>query len=69
MHPADITAALKKKNSSGAEVGRTLGISRQATTGVIHGLDRSQRVEREIARVTGLSLPVLWPQHYGRKAT
>lgn len=68
MHPADITAALKKRGSSGAAVARRLGITRQCVHLIVSGAQRSRRVEREISRVTHLSLKTLWPQYYAPEA-
>lgn len=64
MHPADITAALKKAGSSQTQVGRDLGVTQQTVWGVIDGRKKSQRVARHIARTIGVSIHALWPGRY-----
>lgn len=65
MHPADITAALKKLGVSQADIARECGVERQAVSSVINGRGRSKRVEASIASVLGVPLERLWPDRYG----
>lgn len=65
MHPAQIQAALKMRESSQAEVARACNVTRTTVNAVVSGRSRSARIERRIALTTGLPLNVLWPQWYG----
>ncbi len=62
MHPAYITAALKKAGSSQAEIARQLQIKRPGVCAVIHGKKRSRRVEQAISQTTGVPISKLWPR-------
>lgn len=64
MHPADITAALKKAGSSQTAVARSLGVSQAAVWYVINGKKKSARIARRVARTTGIPLALLWPGRY-----
>ncbi len=65
MHPADISAALKRAGFGQAELGRLLDVSKSTVNLVINGKGRSEKVESKISELTGLPLDVLWPQHHG----
>jgi len=64
MHREDIKAQLRKKGSSLADVGRSLGVSGQAVSQTLQGFCRSRRIERKIAEILELPLHVLWPERY-----
>lgn len=64
LHPADITAALKKSGSSQTAVARDLSVSQAAVWAVIAGRKKSLRIARRIARQTGLAIELLWPGKY-----
>jgi lambda repressor-like predicted transcriptional regulator len=79
MHPAMIQAALKVRGVSQAEIARRFKrnrsgqakksfISAAAVHSVIWGRSRSERIEREIAAITGLTRAELWPQWHGADA-
>lgn len=64
MHPADITAALKKVGSSQTQIARDLGISQAAVWFVIAGRKKSARVARRVSAQTGIAVETLWPGMY-----
>lgn len=64
MHPADINAALRKAGSNQACIARQLKISDNAISNVVHGRMKSRRVAEAIAKATGLTLNVIWPNKY-----
>lgn len=64
MHPADIQAALIKAGSNQVRIAKTLGVSNNAVSIVIHGRMTSLRIARTIATVTGISINKLWPGCY-----
>lgn len=64
MHPADITAALKKRGSSQAIVARRLKITKTSVYQVVHGHQASRRVSRAISEITGIPISQLWPGRY-----
>lgn len=66
MHPADITAALAKKGHDFTSLAASLKppVDRSLVGKVVHGSRRTPRVQKAIARVTGLSLLELWPDQY-----
>lgn len=69
VHPADITAALKKSGSSQTAVASDLGVSQAAVWSVINGRKKSIRIAKRIARQTGLGIEQMWPGKYmGRRA-
>lgn len=66
MHPADITAGLKKAGSSQVSVARALGITQQVVCQVIAGRKNSFRTATFIASMLGRSIDDIWPGRYGR---
>lgn len=64
MHPADIKAALQKRNSSQAKIADTAQVSRAHVSYVIQGRSKSRRVADIISRVTGLPVDRMWPGKY-----
>jgi lambda repressor-like predicted transcriptional regulator len=70
MHPADITAALKKRGSSQSAVARSVcGRSGHAVTpGAVHlvvkGQSASRTIALGIAKATGIPVAQLWPGKY-----
>lgn len=65
MHPADITAALKRKGFSQAAVGTACAVGRGVANAVVRGVGRSKKVEDKVSEITGVPLAELWPQWYG----
>lgn len=61
MHPADITAALRKAGSSQAAIAVRLRLTRQAVCHVVNGHRRSPQIRRAISRTTGIPVHQLWP--------
>lgn len=66
MHPADITAALKKAGSSQIAIARELNCAHASVWQVIDGRARSVRVAQAIAAKVGIPVERLWPGHYNR---
>lgn len=70
MHPADITAALKKRGSSQSAVARSVrGRSGNAVTpGAVHlvvkGQSTSRTIALGIAKAAGIPVGELWPGKY-----
>jgi lambda repressor-like predicted transcriptional regulator len=67
MHPADIKAAIQKAGSSQTQIARDLKVSKTTVNDVIYGRTTSRPIANHIARLTGLSLSVLWPGRYDRR--
>lgn len=65
MHPADISAALKRVGYTQKQVGDECGVGRGVANAVIRGVGRSRRVEEKISELTGIGLAELWPHWYG----
>lgn len=65
MHPADITAALRKRRSSQADIARQLGLTKTTVCGVVQGRYNSRRVKAAIAKATGIPQNKLWPNAKG----
>jgi lambda repressor-like predicted transcriptional regulator len=70
MHPADISAALRKAGSSQAQVARWFAeqghkpVTHAAVHMVVSGRGSSARIARRISEVTRLPVAVLWPGKY-----
>jgi len=70
MHPADISAALRKAGSSQAQIARWFAeqgqkpVSHAAVHMVVSGRGCSARIARRISEVTRLPVAVLWPGKY-----
>lgn len=70
MHPADISAALKKVGSSQAQVARSFAedggkaLTHAAVHLVISGRGTSSRIARRISQVTRIPVARLWPGKY-----
>ncbi len=52
-----------KKNISGAEIGRRMGVSRVAIYQVISGKTKSKRLRKAIAEAIGMEVSDLWPEN------
>lgn len=61
-HRQDIIAALKKKKSSLAEVGRSIGFSRSTMAWAL--MKPHARANAAIAAALGVSMHELWPDWY-----
>lgn len=68
MHPADIKAALEKKNSSMSTVARDLRLSNSTIRLVVYGFGKSRRVAAHISKVVGIPVSQLWPGVYAERA-
>ena len=55
-----------KRNISGAEIGRRMGVSREAIHQVIGGKTRSKRIRKAIAEAIGVKVEDLWPTNGNR---
>ncbi|HSH71563.1 MAG TPA: helix-turn-helix domain-containing protein [Methylophilaceae bacterium] len=66
MHPADINAALQKAKKSQAAIARSLVVSHNAVSLVIHNRTKSTRIAKAISRATGISIHKLWPGRYAK---
>lgn len=66
MHPEDIKAAIRKAQTSPAQIARALRITDMAVSHVIHGRCTSRRVARAISAATKLPISQLWPNKYKR---
>lgn len=62
MHPADITAVLRKAGSSQAKIARELQITPTTVHQVVHDRARSLRVALKISEATKVPLSKLWPR-------
>jgi Ner family transcriptional regulator len=63
-HPEDVKAAVRKKGSTLAAIGRHHGMSRQAIALTL--VRPSQQGEDAIARFLGVKAQVIWPSRYNR---
>lgn len=63
MHPEDIKAELRKKQSSLSAIARSLHVYPSAVSAVIR-YKRSRRIERAIAKALGTQPGNLWPERY-----
>lgn len=61
MHPADITATLRKAGTSQAQIARKLKITPTTVSQVVRGRGTSRRVQQAIARAAGVPVTTLWP--------
>jgi len=64
MHPADIKAAIQKRDSSQTKIAKAMKVSRSTITYVIQGRTKSRRVANAISAVTGLPVERMWPGKY-----
>lgn len=62
MHPADITAALRKAGSSQAKIAAQLGVTPATVHQVVWDRARSARVALAISRATQIPVSRLWPK-------
>ncbi|GJQ47599.1 MAG: XRE family transcriptional regulator [Candidatus Jettenia sp.] len=56
-----------KKDVSGAEIGRRMGVSRVAVYQVISGKTKSKRLRKAIADAIGMEVSDLWPNNKERR--
>lgn len=56
-----INYLLRKKDFSGAQVGRLVGVSRSAVSRVIAGQRKSPYIRKAIADLIGKEVNALWP--------
>lgn len=68
MHPADISAAIKKSGKNQSILARELDVSPTAVRLVITGNSHSRRIADAISKLTGCSLDELWPGVYVKEA-
>jgi Ner family transcriptional regulator len=61
-HPEDIKAAVRKKGSTLAAIGRRADMSRQSIALAL--VRPAERGEEEIARFLGVKPQVIWPSRY-----
>ena len=66
MHPEQIKAEIRMKDTTPADIAKSLHISGTTVSHVIHGRGVSERVARRICEVTGLSAARMWPGKYPR---
>jgi putative transcriptional regulator len=64
MHPADVTALLRKSGFSISTLADLAGVTRTAVGNVINGRSRSAAIEQLMSNQLAVPLHVLWPQHY-----
>ncbi|MGH8782079.1 helix-turn-helix domain-containing protein [Paraburkholderia sp.] len=64
MHPADISAQLRKAGHSQARIARELGVSETAVHHVVYGRSKSCRIARRICERSGLDPETAWPGRY-----
>ncbi len=62
MQVAQIRFLLKIHDKTQRDVARHLGVSEAAVSQVINGKRRSQRIEKALARILGVSRKVLFPE-------
>ena len=60
-HPEQIKAAMCMKGFTPAALADELGVAKSTMSQVINGRVVSSRIRESIARVTGISVEVLWP--------
>lgn len=56
-----IKIELIKRNIPAAEIGRRMGVSRQAIYQTVDGIIKSRRLRRAIAEAIGAKIEDLWP--------
>ncbi|CAM3351383.1 helix-turn-helix domain-containing protein [Paracidovorax anthurii] len=61
MHPEEIKAAIRMKDTTPAAIADELNVSRSMVSHVINGKAKSARIARRIVDITGLSMDKLWP--------
>ena len=64
MHPADITAILRKSGFSISTLAELAGVTRTAVGNVINGRSRSAAIEQVLSSRLSVPLHILWPQYY-----
>lgn len=64
MHPADIKAALQKRDSSQTKIAAACNVSRSHVSYVIQGRSKSRRIADAISQATGIPVDRLWPGKY-----
>ena len=64
MHPADIQAALKRKDISQKEIAEELGVSEMAVSLVINKVMVSNRIMRAVANKIGKDALVIFSNYY-----
>ncbi len=67
MQPAVIKASLELAGYSQATIAADLGLDKRSVYQVVHGLGRSAKVERRIARVIERTRHEIWPQWFDEK--
>lgn len=63
-----IKIELLKRGTSGAEIGRKLGVSRHAVYHVIAGRNKTPKIRKAIARALDMGVSDLWPNSEKRAA-
>lgn len=64
MHPEDIKASIRKRNTSQSGIAASLGITVMTVSHVINGRGKSARVAKRISEVIGLPVDEIWPGKY-----
>lgn len=64
MHPEDIKASIRKRNTNQSQIARDLGISVMTVSHVINGRGVSARVAGRISELIGLPVQAIWPGVY-----
>jgi lambda repressor-like predicted transcriptional regulator len=67
MHPADIKAALEKKEVSQLSIAKELGVAAQSVGDVIRKKTVSDRIMRAISSAIGEDYRKVFPEYYLKK--
>ena len=61
MHPEQIKAAIRMKDTTPAAIADELGVSKSMVSHVISGAAKSARIANHISQLVGLPVATLWP--------
>lgn len=64
MHPEQIKAEIRMKDTTPAAIADALGLSRMTVSNVIHARITSRRVANKISELIGKPVSQLWPGRY-----
>ncbi|MBF9263374.1 helix-turn-helix domain-containing protein [Paracidovorax cattleyae] len=62
MHPEQIKAEIRMRETTPAAIADELGVSRSMVSHVINGVAKSARIAEHIAKLVGKSTSQLWPE-------
>lgn len=62
MHPEQIKAAIRMKDTTPARLADEMGLCASTFSMVIAGRGKSARVMNRIAEVTGIPVSTMWPE-------